>query len=122
MRFLPLILCVLLCSCATKVKSYYGPTLFETQADIRQCFFSYKSAREEIHFVGMDVNHSRPAAEAWHGAGNSIGAIALGAAPFAPGASAALRIAAPLGSGAAQFKAAPVSSTSTPAPTATPKP
>lgn len=106
---------LLLTSCAsTVVRSLTGVVLFRTHADAAKVDFYYKSAVESITFLGLSLNHSLPTAMAWDGSSKLGGAIGLITAPFAPGATAATRIIAPMGAGASQFHQAPVSPTPTP--------
>lgn len=95
-------------SCSTTIYSHRtGRPLWRSYGDLSQVNVSITIPGEGTYILSaITMNHSRPAAVAWHGISNSLGAVALSVAPFSGGSS-AVRLAAPMAAGAAQFKPLP---------------
>lgn len=108
MKCVAMVLFVFLSGCTTFYSARTGKPIWRTYADLSQVNVLITIPGEGTYVLtAVSVSHSTPIAANWHGVGHALGAIALGAAPFA-GGSTAVRLAAPMATGAAQFKPSPI--------------
>lgn len=107
MKCVAMVLFVFLTGCTTFYSARTGKPIWRTYADLSQVSVSITIPGEGTYILtAVSVNHTRPISANYHGISNILGEVALGIAPFSGGPT-AIRLAAPLASGAAQFKAVP---------------